>query len=93
MSNDCLFVKLKEGGNYAVSSFLQKIDELCLCLDGVLRNKTPVNHTPSSMFTSCLPTRSLFRLIEAEMLLKVTDCTACDAILSRTTVFILEVEI
>lgn len=35
VSNECLFVKLKGVVNYAVSFFLQKIDELCLCLDMV----------------------------------------------------------
>ena len=63
MSNDCLFVELKEVVNYAVSVFLQKTDELPLCRDVVLRNKTPVNHTPSGVFTICLPTDSLFPLI------------------------------
>lgn len=72
MSNDCLFVELEEVVNYAVSFFLQEIDELRLCLDVVLRNKTPVNHTPSGMFTICLPTDSLFLLIKADILLVVT---------------------
>lgn len=68
MSNDCLFVELKEVVNYTVSFFLQKIDELRLCLDVVLRNKTPVNHTPSGVFTICLPTNSLFLLIKTDVL-------------------------
>lgn len=31
MSNECLFVELKEVVNYAVSFFLQKTDELSAC--------------------------------------------------------------
>lgn len=60
MTNECLFVELKEVVNYTVSFFPQKIDELCLCLDVMLRNETTVNHTPSGMFTIYLPTDSLF---------------------------------
>lgn len=70
MSNDCLFVELKEVLNYAI--FLQKIDELCLCLDVVLRNKTPVNYRPSGVFTICLPTDSHFLLIKANTVLILT---------------------
>lgn len=72
MSNDCLSAELKEVVNYTVSFFLQKIDELHLCLDVVLRNKTPVNHTPSGVFTICLPTDLLFLLLKANILLIVT---------------------
>lgn len=72
MSNDCLFVVLKEVVNYAVSFFLHRIDELRLCLDVVLRNKIPVNHTPSGVFTICLPEDSVFLLINANILLIVT---------------------
>ncbi len=72
VSNDCLFVELKEVVNYAVSFFLQKIDELHLCFDVVLRNKTPVNHATSGVFTICPPTNSIFLLIKADTLLIVT---------------------
>lgn len=41
VSNDCLFVKLKDVVNYTVKFSLQKMDELHICLDMVLRNKTP----------------------------------------------------
>lgn len=74
--------------NYTVSFFLQKIDELHLCLDVVLRNKTPVNHTPSGVFTICLPTHSLFLLIKTDVLYIVHpyvaySVTAFDAVLSK----------
>lgn len=74
MSNDYLFIELKEVVNYTVSFFLQKIDELHLCLDEVLKNKTPVNHTPCGMFTVSLSSNLLFQLINVDELLQVI-CT------------------
>lgn len=71
MSNDYLFIELKEVVNYTVSLFLQKMDELQLCLDEVLKNKTPVNHTPSGMFTVCLSSNLLFQLIKNDELPQV----------------------
>lgn len=73
--------------NYAVSFFLQKIDELRLCLDVVLRNKTPVNHTPSGMLTICLYTDPWLLLIKAAVLLIVT-VAAFDSFLFKTQKFL-----
>ena len=83
MSNDCLFVEKKEVVNYADSFFLQKIDELRLRPDVVLRKKTPVNHTPSGVFTICLPTASQSLLIKANIQLTVIDCVTFDFVLAK----------
>lgn len=83
MSNDCLFVEQKEVVNYADSFFLQKIDELRLCPDVVLRKKTPVNHTPSGLFTICLPTPSHSLLIKANIQLTVIHCVTFDFVLAK----------
>lgn len=43
VSNECLFVELKAVVNYTGRFSLQKMDELHICLDMVVRNKTPNN--------------------------------------------------